>query len=123
MRILLIEDDAFFQKFYTLKLTEAGYEVTVAVDGEDGLAKIHSSKPDLILLDLVMPKKDGFEVLEAKMHDEEIRSIPTIVFSTLGQDEDINRARTLGANDYINKSFFDFDNLHAKIEQYIKSSP
>lgn len=120
MRLLLIEDDPFFQKFYALKLSETGYEVAVAVDGEDGLQKMQATKPDLVLLDLVMPKKDGFEVLEAKMADATISSIPTIVFSTLGQDEDINRAKKLGAIDYINKSFFDFDNLRSKIEQYLK---
>ncbi|MEN9328477.1 MAG: hypothetical protein RI947_1285 [Candidatus Parcubacteria bacterium] len=116
MRILLIEDDMFFQKFYSLKLKEAGYEIETAIDGEQGLEKIRSYRPDLILLDLVMPKKDGFEVLEEKKQDTDIQAIPTLVFSTLGQEADIERAKNLGALDYINKSFFDFENLRLKIE-------
>lgn len=119
MKILIIEDDKFFQKFYSTKLSGEGYEVVIAVDGEDGLQKVVEVQPDLILLDMIMPKKDGFEVLESLSQDEYLKKIPVMVFSTLGQEQDVARAKALGAVDYINKSFFDFETLKLKIQQYV----
>lgn len=121
MKILIVEDDNFFQNFYANKLKEKGYEIFVAVDGMDALTKIKEIKPDLILLDIIMPKKDGFQVLEELGHDAKLRTIPVLVFSTLGQNEDVAKAKALGAKDYINKSFFDFDQLHQKIITYLKN--
>lgn len=118
-KILLVEDDAFFQKFYAFKLQEQGYQIVNAVDGEDGILKLQQEMPNLVLLDLIMPKKDGFEVLAARQANPALLQIPVIVFSTLGQEEDVKRAISLGANDYINKSFFDFDTLLAKIQAFI----
>jgi CheY-like chemotaxis protein len=115
MKILIIEDDKFFQNFYRQKLSEKGYQVELAGDGEEGLNKIKTSKPDVLLLDIVMPKKDGFEVLESLNRDGLTKKIPIIVFSTLGQESDMEKAKQLGARDYINKSFFDFDKLNEKI--------
>lgn len=119
MKILLIEDDIFFQKFYSFKLSEAGFEVVTATDGIIGLEEMKKTLPNLILLDLVMPNKDGFGVLEDKKADPQIAGIPVVIFSTLGQEEDIKRAMSLGATDYVNKSFFDFDKLVAKIKSII----
>lgn len=118
MKILVVEDDAFFQKFYTSKLTEKGFEVFLAVDGEDAIQKISEVKPGLILLDIIMPKKDGFEVLAIIKANPETRDIPVIVFSSLGQEEDIKKAKDLGALDYMYKSFYDFDTLLSKINTY-----
>lgn len=115
MRILIIEDDKFFQNFYALKLTEQGFTIDVASNGEEGLQKLQTTKPDLILLDLIMPKKDGFQILEAMSQNPELKKIPVLVFSTLGQEQDIEKAKKLGAVDYINKSFFDFTDLISKI--------
>lgn len=115
MKILVIEDDKFFQKFYNSKLTERGFQVDVAEDGEDGLEKICDFKPDVILLDIIMPKKDGFEVLQILQKNTQLKTIPVLVFSTLGQEEDVKRAMSLGAKDYVNKSFFDIDKLINKI--------
>ncbi len=123
MKILLIEDDTFFQKFYSQKLAEAGYEVNTASDGEEGLTTMRASRPDLILLDLVMPRKDGFEVLAEKAQSPDVAPIPVLVFSTLGQEADVQRAKSLGAADYVNKTFFDFDNLKAKIQAYLPKNP
>lgn len=117
MQILLVEDDIFFQKFYAAKIKESGIDVIVANDGEDALQKLTSMRPQLILLDLIMPKKDGFEVLRAVSQSEELKKIPVLVFSTLGQEADMQRAKQLGAKDYVNKSFFDFDTLLNKIKQ------
>ena len=113
MRILLVEDDKFFRDFYAFKLTQKQVTVEVAGDGEEGLAKIIANPPDLVLLDLVMPKKDGFEVLEGIK--EKGLQVPVLVFSTLGQMKDVERARDLGAKGYINKNFYDFETLFAKI--------
>lgn len=120
MKILLIEDDKFFQKFYNLKLKEQNIEVDVASDGEEGLLKMRQFMPDLVLLDLIMPKLDGFSVLKARLGDQNLIKIPVIVFSTLGQEQDIQNAKKLGATDYVNKSFFDFGNMMAKINNVMK---
>ena len=120
MRILLIDDDVFFQKFYATKLREKGFEVHVASDGVEGIKKAKAVKPDIILLDIIMPKMDGFEVLKAFASDNEIRNTPVLVFSTLGQEQEVKKALALGARDYTNKTFFDFDNLIRKIASLIK---
>lgn len=114
MKILVIEDDKFFQKFYSTKLVEAGHTVEVAANGDEGLHKISEFKPQLILLDIIMPVKDGFEVL-TELSKSDHKKIPVIVFSTLGQEEDVKKAKSLGAKDYINKSYFDLENLKKKI--------
>lgn len=120
MRILLVEDDTFFREFYAAKLKEEGMEVEIATDGVEGLEKAEKTKPDVMLLDIIMPKKDGFEVLLALSQSATLKKIPVIVFSTLGQDSDVEKAKKLGATDYINKSFFDFDGLIAKIRAVSK---
>jgi two-component system, chemotaxis family, chemotaxis protein CheY len=122
MKILLIEDDKFFQKFYSTKLKENKVEVEIAEDGEEGLKKMRSVIPDLVLLDLIMPKMDGFAVLSARSQEEILKKIPVIVFSTLGQEKDIQTAQKLGANGYINKGFFDFSNMVNTINRVMKSS-
>lgn len=119
MRLLLVEDDKFFREFYAFKLKEKNIEVEQAGDGEEALAKIPQFKPDLILLDLIMPKKDGFELLKDLSNDPEMSRIPVLVFSTLGQQKDVDRAKQLGAKGFVNKSFFDFDNLLKMILQLI----
>lgn len=120
MRILLVEDDKFFREFYAFKLKEKNIEVGQAGDGEEALKIIPQFKPDIILLDLIMPKKDGFELLQDLSCDNLMSQIPVIVFSTLGQQKDIDRAKQLGAKGYVNKSFFDFDNLLKEILQLTK---
>ena len=122
MKILLVDDDKFFQKFYSLKLKEQGIEMDIASDGEEGFAKAGQFMPDLILLDLIMPKADGFSFLQKRLLDENIKKIPVIVFSTLGQERDIDNAKKLGAADYVDKSFFDFGTLMAKINNVLHPS-
>lgn len=122
MNILLVEDDLFFQNFYSKKLLEQGFRVEVAGDGNEALYKMKQNRPDLVLLDLIMPQKDGFEVLAEVSKYENLKTIPIVVFSTLGQTEDIEKAKKLGATDYVNKTFFDFDNLLAKVLSVTKSN-
>jgi CheY-like chemotaxis protein len=120
MNILLVEDDSFFQNFYSKKLLESKFRVEIAGNGSEALMKMKESRPDVILLDLIMPVMDGFQVLEMVSKDESLKTIPILVFSTLGQEEDIEKAKRLGATDYVNKTFFDFDNLLAKIQAVVQ---
>lgn len=120
MRVLLIEDDKFFQDFYAFKLKEKNIEVVIASNGEEGLQKLSEQAPDVILLDLIMPKKDGFEVLQSMAAQNLTSQIPVLVFSTLGQEKDVSKALQLGARGYVNKSFFDFDRLLATIIEMSK---
>lgn len=115
-KILLVEDDLFFQKFYTAKLIESGYSVVSAMNGKEALDKLGADEYGLILLDLVMPEIDGFEVLRRRSLDERLKKIPVIIFSTLGQSEDVDKAKNLGANDYMNKTFYNFNDLLNKIK-------
>lgn len=120
MKVLLIEDDNFFREFYSSKLKEKNIEVETAADGEEGLTKIQSFLPDLVLLDIIMPKKDGFDVLKGMALLELLPKTSVLVFSTLGQENDVEKARLLGAKGYVNKSFFDFDKLYARILELSK---
>ena len=115
MKVLLAEDDFFFQKFYSTELTEKGYTVELATNGEEAIQKAKEMKPDIMLLDLIMPKKDGFEVLTALTADSSLKKIPVIIFSTLGQESDIEKAKQLGAKDYINKNLADIGTLVTKL--------
>ncbi len=120
MKILLFEDDKFFREFYSRKLREKNIEVQSAEDGEVGLVILQTYMPDLILLDIIMPKKDGFDVLEEMSSRNLLPQIPVLVFSTLGQEKDIEKARLLGARGYVNKSFFDFEKLYERIFELSK---
>lgn len=117
MKILIIEDDKFFREFYGHKLREKNVEVDLAADGEEGLRKIEEFKPDIVLLDLIMPNKDGFEVLKDMAERNLTSLIPVLVFSTLAQPADIEKIKQLGAKEYVDKSFFDFDKLFARITE------
>ncbi|MCA9371793.1 response regulator [Candidatus Woesebacteria bacterium] len=116
MKILIAEDDTFFQKFYSVQLAEKGYQIDVAKDGVEAIEKLKSFQPDVMLLDIIMPNKDGFDVLEAMADDPSIKT-SVVVFSTLGQEEDVKRAMNLGAKGYVNKSFFDLDGLLKKLNE------
>lgn len=120
MKILIADDDSFFRNFYSTKLKEYGFVIETAVDGEDTLKKLKSFRPDLLFLDIIMPNIDGFSVLEQLKKDTDLKNIPIIVFSTLGQEEDIKKANHLGVNYYINKSYFDFPNMLKKINEVLK---
>lgn len=105
-KILLVEDDSFLSEMYYLKLKNVGYMVEVAYDGEIALEKVKRTKPDLVLLDLRLPKLSGFEVLKQIKNDKNLNYIPVIVLSNLGEKEDIQKALELGATDYLIKAHF-----------------
>lgn len=117
MKILIAEDDKFLLNAYRVKFTKAGFDIQIATDGEEALVILKTFRPDVILLDLVMPKKDGFAVLQTVKADPALKNIPVIVASNLGQKEDIERAKSLGAIDYIIKSDILLDNLVKKVNE------
>lgn len=103
-KILIVEDDKFLRELISQKLLREEYEIVEAVDGEEGVKIAESEKPDLILLDLILPGIDGFEVL-AKIKDiPSIENTPVIILSNLGQREDIERGLKIGAVDYLIKA-------------------
>ena len=105
IKMLVVEDDKFLQRVLAMKLTSEGFEVSSANDGEEALKILHSGDlPQVILFDLIMPKMDGFEVLTVMKTEGLIKKIPVIVISNLGQDEDIKRAKDLGASDFLVKA-------------------
>lgn len=116
--ILIAEDEKAMAHALEVKLTKAGFEVELAVDGESALEQVKKKKYDLILLDIMMPRKNGFEVLE------EFKKIgvkvPVIVTSNLGQSEDLTRAKSLGAKDYLIKSDTPIGKILEKITELLK---
>ena len=106
-KILLIEDEEIMIGLLQRKLTKEGYEILVAGDGEEGLKVMREVKPDLILLDIIMPKMGGFEVMEKINKDPELKKIPVIVISNSGQPVELDRAQKLGAKDWLIKTEFD----------------
>lgn len=103
-RILLAEDDRFLRKAAEATLRQNGFVVLAAVDGEEALRLARAEAPDLVLLDLIMPKVQGFEVLRALKQDPATAGIPVIVLSNLGQDSDVQRALEAGAAAYLIKA-------------------
>lgn len=118
-KILLIEDDKFLRELMSRKLMNMNYDVVVGVDGEEGLQKIKEEKPDLVLLDLILPGMNGFEVLEKAKNDPETVTIPVIILSNLGQGEDIERGLKLGAKDFLVKAHFTPQEIIAKLNNYL----
>jgi len=119
-KVLIAEDDKFLTKIYQAKLKGEGYEVILAGDGEEALAKMSSEKPHLVLLDIIMPKKTGFDVLEERNKDENLKKTPVIVLSNLGQEDDKEKAITLGAVDYIIKANVSLAEVIEKIEKHLE---
>ncbi|PJA02465.1 response regulator, partial [bacterium (Candidatus Gribaldobacteria) CG_4_10_14_0_2_um_filter_36_18] len=105
-KILIIEDDKFLRELIVRKLSQENFDVVEAIDGEDGIKKVKETIPDLLLLDLILPGIDGFEVLSKIKEEPATASIPVIILSNLGQREDIERGLKLGAVDYLVKAHF-----------------
>lgn len=104
--ILLIEDDKFLRTLMASKFEHEGYSVRAAIDGEEGFALLHKFTPKVILLDLVLPGMNGFEVLERLKKQKDTTHTPVIILSNLGQREDVERARRLGAEEFLIKANF-----------------
>ncbi len=104
VQVLLVEDDRFLRKAAEAMLRKNGFTVRTAADGEEGLRSAQATPPDIILLDLIMPKLQGFEVLDRLKADEATASVPVVILSNLGQEADVVRAMTAGAAAYFIKS-------------------
>lgn len=104
-RILVAEDDPVTRRFVVSLLEESGYEVLVAEDGEHAVATAISARPDLVVSDLVMPYRDGFEVLRAIRNDPRVASLPVLILSMRDREEDIVRGFEQGADEYVVKPF------------------
>lgn len=120
-KILLVEDDPFLSSLLKNRLTKENVEVLYAKDGEEALTALKSAKPDLILLDLILPKKSGFEVMEGIRQDPQLSNAPIIIISNLGQPEDIQRGRDLGAIEYFIKAKTSIDDLIGNILSFLES--
>lgn len=118
-KILLIEDDKFLCRAYKDGLERAGFEVSFASDGKEGLEKIKSEKPDLILLDLILPVKGGFEILEELKMEGNPKDAPVIILSNLGQESDVERGKALGAVDYLIKSDWSMKKVIEKVKFHL----
>jgi two-component system response regulator VicR len=117
--VLLVEDDPFLSNILMMKLQKEGLNVIHAVDGDDALTKLNEGNYEMVLLDLILPKKNGFEVLEAMRKDSRFENTPVIIVSNLGQDSDMEKARSLGVIDYIVKERLSIDDLVAKVKAEI----
>ena len=119
MKVLIIDDDPFILDMYVLKFKERGFEVEVAHEGKEGLAKAKEFQPDVILLDVVMPAMDGFDVI--KKLKSAGGTIPKIIFLTnFGQREDVERGMQLGADDYIIKAHFTPSEIATKVKELME---
>lgn len=118
-KILLVEDDSFLAGMYDTKLKLEGFDVVIAEDGSKGLEIAQGQKPDIILLDIILPKMDGFTVLKHLSENAELKNIPVILMTNLGQKEDVEKGMSLGARDYLVKAHFMPSEVVAKIRQYL----
>lgn len=120
MKILIIEDDPLINKMYAEKLAREGYETDVATNGEVGLEKVKQNKPDLIILDIMMPKMGGIEVMTALKQDTNFEKIPIIILSNLSESPDIEKAKKMGVKEYLVKSDLDPDDVSNAVKKYLK---
>ncbi|OGF74101.1 hypothetical protein A2Z63_03130 [Candidatus Giovannonibacteria bacterium RIFCSPLOWO2_02_44_8] len=120
MKILIIEDDKFLRDLMSQKLTKEGFSVKEALDGEEGLKMALEEPPDLVLLDLILPRVDGFGVLERIKKEPKLSHLPVLILSNLGQKEDVGRALSMGAEDFLIKSNFTLGEIVEKIKTILK---
>ena len=121
-RILVVEDDVVLRDVLTEKLKQKGYDSFSVEDGELALTEIRRQKPDLILLDILMPKKGGMEVMEELNQDDDLKNIPIIIISNSGQPVEVQRARELGAKEFLIKAVFDPNEVLEKVQKVLKET-
>jgi len=113
------EDDKFLSNIYKTKLTKIGFQVDHALNGEEALKMARENKPDLILLDLIMPVKDGFETLKELKADSSLKDVQVIILSNLSQEEDRQRVLNLGAVEYVVKAYVSFSEIVRLVKKYL----
>lgn len=121
-QVLIAEDDRFLGNVLKTKLQQEGFDVRLAVDGEEALAQINAAPPDILLLDVIMPKKNGFDVLAELRLRKGGSDIPVIILSNLGQEEDVKRGIALGAIDFLVKSDHSLQEVVNKVKIYAASA-
>jgi DNA-binding response OmpR family regulator len=119
-KILMVEDNIFLRKLYRDKLTRAGFSFVEATNGVEGINKAVFEKPDLIILDLILPRKNGFDVLAELKQKSEVKSIPVIILSNLSQESDMKEAMRLGAKDYLVKTEVRLSEVVEKLKKIVK---
>jgi len=118
-KILLIEDEKIMINLLRKKLAGEGYDVTIARNGEEGLEIMRELKPNVVLLDIIMPKMGGFEVMQEMKKDPELSKIPIIIVSNSGQPVELSKAKELGARDWLIKTEFDPQEVVDKVVKQI----
>ncbi|MCK5592381.1 MAG: response regulator [Candidatus Pacebacteria bacterium] len=121
-KILLAEDDQFISRAYKDGLERVGFEIIIALEGFTAIEKVKTEKPDIVLLDLMMPEKNGFEVLEEIRAGENSKDTPVIILSNLGQASDVEKGKELGATDYLIKSNFSMKEVIEKVKFHLEKS-
>ena len=119
--VLVIEDDLFLSNLLKTRLERAGINVLRAGDGEEAVNVLSTAKPDLVMLDIIIPKKSGFEVLEGMREDPSQKDIPVIIVSNLGQEGDIQRGKSLGVIAYFIKAQISIDDILSKVKGYLET--
>jgi len=120
IHVLLVEDDTFLANIYKTKFEMENFKITVAENGELGLSEAKKKKPDIILLDILLPKMDGFSVLEKLKADENLKDVPVIMLTNLGQKDDVEKGFELGAVDYLIKAHFKPSETVDKVKKILK---
>lgn len=123
MNILIAEDDKFLASAYKVKLSKEGHEADIAENGEIALKFLQQNSYDILVLDLIMPVKDGFAVLKEIKDMPSLHNLPILIASNLGQKEDIDKGLALGAKDFVIKSDMSLDNLVQRIVELVKKYP
>lgn len=118
--ILLVDDDPLIIRMYQTKLSKDGYDISLAFNGEEAIIKAKKDKPDLILLDLMMPKMNGVETLEELKKDSDTKNIPVVILTNLGdRNDDVEKAKKMGALDYWVKAETDLKILSSKVKEIL----
>ncbi len=118
-KIVIAEDDNFIAEMYIAKLLSEGFEVEHAQDGQEAIEKICKVQPDIVLLDILMPKLDGIEVLKRIRADKKVKNTTVIILTNANEKDHISKAMEMGANDYLIKSSFTPDEIVSKIKENI----
>lgn len=119
IHVLLVEDDVFLSGIYQKKFEMEGYKISTADNGDKGLADAKKKKPDIILLDVLLPKMDGFSVLKELKADPSTKPIPVILLTNLGQKDDVEKGLEAGAVDYLIKAHFKPSEIVEKVKQVL----
>lgn len=122
VHVLLVEDDIFLSGIYQKKFEMEGFKISTADNGEKGLNDAKKKKPDIVLLDILLPKLDGFSVLEQLQADASTKSIPVILLTNLGQKDDVEKGLEAGAVDYLIKAHFKPSEIVDKVKKVLKLS-